>query len=187
MPAIPTSFAASLAPTAPLGGALPRTEGTTKDVKETTNPAAEKELSPAEKRQLAELRRTDAAVRAHEQAHLNAGRELITSGPNYTYTYGPDNKPYAVAGEVGIDTSPEQEAQANIDKGRRIQKTALAPADPSAQDFNVAASGKRLEAEGRKDLLSEQRSETAGTNRLRAYTSSAVSEAGEPGTVDIYA
>lgn len=137
----------------------------------------EQGLTPAEQRRVAELKRIDAEVRAHEQAHVNVGRELITSGPNYTYTYGPDGKQYAISGEVSIDTSPEPHAQANIDKGQRIQDTALAPTDPSPQDRSVAATGRRLEAQGRSDLREERQSvgalpaDTPALSRLRAYAS----------------
>lgn len=134
--------------------------------------AAETELSPQEQRRIAELKRIDAAVRAHEQAHIAVGRELITSGPNYEYTYGPDGKRYAVGGEVGIDTSPEREPEANIDKGQRIQDTALAPVDPSPQDYRVAATGKQLEDQGRRDLRAERAAEAAPRDsRVDAYAS----------------
>lgn len=134
--------------------------------------AAEAELSPEEQRRIAELKRIDAAVRAHEQAHIAVGRELITSGPNYAYTYGPDGKRYAVSGEVGIDTSPEREPEANIDKGQRIQDTALAPVDPSPQDYRVAATGKQLEDQGRRDLRAERAAEAAPRDsRVDAYAS----------------
>lgn len=134
-------------------------------------------LTPAEQRRVAELKRIDAEVRAHEQAHISVGRELITSGPHYTYTYGPDGKQYAVSGEVSINTSPEPRAQANIDKGQRVQDTALAPTDPSPQDHSVAATGRRLEEQGRSDLREERQGDSAmsaGTptdSRLRAYVS----------------
>lgn len=148
----------------------------------------EEALTPAEQRRLAELKRIDAEVRAHEQAHIRVGRELITSGPNYTYTYGPDGKQYAVSGEVSIDTSPEPHAQANIDKGQRVQDTALAPIDPSPQDRSVAASGRRLEEQGRRDLREEGQGDSAmpaGTprdTRLLAYASAPQAEA----RLDVY-
>lgn len=83
-----------------------------------------------------------------------------------------------MAGEVGIDTSPERAPQANIDKGQRIQDTALAPADPSPQDHTVAATGRRLEAQGHRELRAERQAEAKGAeaaggaspdSRLQAY------------------
>lgn len=151
--------------------------------------AQEPELSPEDRRRIAELKRTDAEVRTHEQAHINAGRGLITSGPNYEYTYGPDGKQYAVSGEVGIDTSAEREAQANINKGQRIQDAALAPADPSAQDYQVAATGRQLEDRGYRDLRTEQlaeqqaQAEEQRDQRLQAYQDST----NPPAQVDVFA
>ena len=115
-----------------------------------------KQLTPEQQRIVQELQQIDHSVRAHEQAHLAAGREVITSAANFTYTYGPDGKQYAVGGEVGIDTSAESKPQDNIDKGRLIQKVALAPRDPSPQDYRVASIGSQLEARGRSDLMREQ-------------------------------
>lgn len=129
---------------------------------------AKRELSPAEQRQVRELVQIDRAVRAHEQAHLSAGRGVVTSGANFTYTYGPDGKQYAIAGEVGIDTSPEREPEENIDKGIRIQDAALAPRDPSPQDYQVAAVGSRLEGQGRSDLVRQQQEERIAAEQAAA-------------------
>ena len=115
-----------------------------------------RELTPEQQRQVAELQQIDRTVRAHEQAHLAAGRGVITSAANFSYTYGPDGRQYAVGGEVGIDTSAEKKPEANIDKGVRIQAAALAPKDPSPQDYRVASIGGQLEAQGRSDLAQQQ-------------------------------
>lgn len=124
------------------------------------------QLSPEQRRQVAELQQIDRAVRAHEQAHIAAGRDVITSSANFTYTYGPDGKRYAVGGEVGIDTSPERRPQDNIEKGQRIQAAALAPVDPSPQDYRVAAVGSQLEARGRSDLARQQGEQAGDGERL---------------------
>lgn len=117
---------------------------------------AKAELTAAQQRQVETLKSADVRVRAHEQAHLAAGAGIVSSGASYTYTYGPDGRAYATAGEVGIDTSAEKKPQENIDKGRLIQAAALAPPDPSPQDRRVAAIGARLEAEGYRELAQEQ-------------------------------
>lgn len=119
------------------------------------------ELSAADKRRVAELQQTDRNIREHEAAHLRAGAGVVTSGASFTYTKGPDDKQYAVSGEVSIDTSSEREPQSNIDKGERIQIAALAPRDPSPQDHRVAAVGSQMEAQGRSDLAVQQREEAA--------------------------
>lgn len=143
-------------------GTMPRSQG-----------AAEQrynrqELTPEQKRQIEELKRIDRTVREHEAAHLRAGRGVVTSGANFSYTYGPDGKQYAVAGEVGIDTSPERKPEANIDKGNRIQAAALAPKDPSAQDYRVASIGGQLEADGRSELAVQRREEAAAAAERQA-------------------
>lgn len=148
-----------------LSGTLPtadRESTARRDTSEKTAPPQKQEpLTPAEQRAVEALKAIDSTVRAHEQAHINAGRGVVTSGPNYTYTYGPDGKAYATGGEVGIDTSAEKEPEANIDKGVRIQAAALAPKDPSPQDYRVASIGSQLEARGREDLARERLQATA--------------------------
>lgn len=148
-----------------IDGTLPRSQGA-------ANPEALKprELSLEEKRAVEELKVIDRKVREHEAAHLRNGAGVVTSGANYSYTYGPDGKQYAVAGEVGIDTAPERKPEDNIDKGQRIQLAALAPRDPSPTDYRVAAVGGRLEALGRSDLSAQQaqeRTEEAASERAR--------------------
>lgn len=138
---------------------------------------AKRGLSPAEQRQIRELQQIDRTVREHEQAHLSAGRGVVTSGANFTYTYGPDGRQYAIAGEVGIDTSPERKPEENIDKGIRIQEAALAPRDPSPQDYQVAAVGSRLEGQGRGDLVRQQQEERVATEQAAAEQSRVAAEA----------
>ena len=136
---------------------LPKTDSQTA----TTRYTASKQLTEAQQQRVAELQQIDRNVRAHEQAHIAAGHGVVTSGPNYTYTYGPDGKQYAVGGEVGIDTSYERKPEANINKGIRIQAAALAPKDPSTQDYRVASVGEQMESTGRTDLRQEQAEQQA--------------------------
>jgi hypothetical protein len=119
------------------------------------------QLTPAQQHQVEQLKQIDQHVRDHEQAHLRAAHGIVNSGPSYSYTYGPDGKAYATGGEVGIDTGAETKPQANIDKGRQIQAAALAPSDPSPQDYRVASAGAQLESRGHTDLVKEQRQERA--------------------------
>jgi len=134
------------------------------------------ELSAEDKRRVAELQQTDRNVREHEAAHLRAGAGVVTSGASFTYTKGPDDKQYAVSGEVSIDTSSEREPQRNIDKGERIQVAALAPRDPSPQDHRVAAVGSQMEAQGRSDLTVQQRDEAAEVAEQSAAKDSSAEE-----------
>lgn len=116
-------------------------------------------LTVAEQRQVAVLKETDRAVRAHEQAHLTVGGDLVTSGAVYSYATGPDRQRYAVAGEVRIDTSPARTPDETIPKAQHIRETALAPADPSAQDRSVAAQASQMEGGARRELSIQRRQE----------------------------
>lgn len=118
-------------------------------------------LSPEDQRKVEALQKIDRTVREHEQAHLRVGRDLVLGGPSYTYTIGPDQKRYAVAGEVSIDTSPASTPEKTIPKAQRIRATALAPAEPSAQDRRVAAKAGTMESEARIELELQRRDEAA--------------------------
>jgi hypothetical protein len=77
----------------------------------------------------------------------------VESGPNFEYERGPDGKRYAVSGSVSIDSSPVQgKPQATIDKMRQVRQAALAPAQPSAQDRQVAAKAQRAIQQARSKL-----------------------------------
>ena len=123
------------------------------------------ELTPEQQRQVEALKKRDREVRQHEQAHLAAGRDLVRGGPSYTYETGPDNKQYAVGGEVTIDTTPGRTPEETIPKARHIRETALAPAEPSAQDRSVAAKASRMESDARHEVFLKQREQRAETYR----------------------
>jgi len=111
------------------------------------------ELSDEQQKQLIQLKNTDRAVRAHEQAHVSAGGNLVTKGASYGYQRGPDGVRYAVSGEVQIDTSPvEDDPQATMEKAMQVQRAALAPMDPSPQDYSVAARAAQMAMEARIEL-----------------------------------
>lgn len=112
--------------------------------------------------QIAQLAKTDREVRAHEQAHLAASGGHATSGASYQYTTGPDGKRYAVAGEVGIDTSTVPgNPEATIRKAQIIQAAASAPSDPSGQDRAVAAQAAQMEAKARLELARQDHDTTS--------------------------
>ncbi len=124
----------------------------------TAPPISNKKLSEQEQRQVQELKRRDAEVKAHEQAHLSAAGGLARGGASFDYKTGPDGKRYALGGEVNIDTSrASDDPQANMSKARQIRRAALAPADPSAQDHAVAAEASRMEAQAQAELSQQAR------------------------------
>lgn len=118
---------------------------------------AESELSEEERKQVEELKRTDRAVRQHEQAHKSIGGQHVLGGANYEYKKGPDGQLYAVGGEVKIDVSEvANDPEATIEKMQQIRRAALAPSDPSPQDRRVAAEATRKENRARAELSREQ-------------------------------
>ena len=116
-------------------------------------------LTPEEQRQVRQLEQIDRRVRAHEQAHVAVGGDLVKGGATFTYTTGPDDKRYAVAGEVSIDTSPGRTPKETIPKAQHIRETALAPADPSPQDRSVAAKATKMEGDARREVAVLQQRE----------------------------
>ena len=110
------------------------------------------QLSEAELRELALLKKIDAKVRAHEMAHLAAAGAYARGGASFQYKRGPDGRNYAVGGEVPIDTSKEATPEETIAKMRQVRAAALAPADPSPQDLKVASSATAAISEAQKEL-----------------------------------
>ena len=110
--------------------------------------------------QLAKLKATDRAVRAHEQAHISAAGGYAKGGASFSYTRGPDGKLYAVSGEVGIDASPVPgDPDATIRKAQIVRQAAMAPANPSGQDRSVAAAASQMAQEARVEKLKQSRDE----------------------------
>ncbi len=124
--------------------------------------------NPEEVAALNRLKEADAAVRAHEAAHVAAGGSHVRGGATYTYETGPDGRQYAVAGEVQIDVSPVKgNPQATIQKMATVRAAALAPSDPSAADRAVAAAAAQAEAAARAEL-SQMKAEEGEGNAAEA-------------------
>jgi len=109
-------------------------------------------LSEEDQRKVDELEKIDKKVRIHEQAHLSAAGGYARGGANYDYVTGPDGKRYASSGHVNIDTSPEKTPEATIRKADIVRKAALAPADPSPADRQIATDAEKMKAEAQKEL-----------------------------------
>lgn len=130
---------------------------------ESNNDTSVTEYTPEEQRVIDELQARDREVRAHEQAHIAVGGQYVRGGATYQYERGPDNRHYAVGGEVTIDSSPVRgDPEATIAKMQAVRAAALAPADPSAQDRAVAASAGRAEAEAAAELRELRAAEAEG-------------------------
>lgn len=145
-------------------------------------------LSEADLRIVEQLKQRDREVRAHEMAHVAAGAGVVTSGASYSYETGPDGRRYAVGGEVGINVSPGRTPEETLSRAEKIRAAALAPADPSGQDRQIAARASRMAAEARVELATRGRDEGA-SGPAQAYRA-AQTGGGPPATgsaLDTYA
>ena len=116
-------------------------------------------LTEDERRQVEELKRRDAEVRAHEQAHAAAGGPY-SGAPRFRFVRGPDGKFYAAGGEVSLDTSTiPGNPEATIRKMQQIKRAALAPQEPSAQDRRVAADAERKILQARQEIRERENEE----------------------------
>jgi len=150
--------------------------------------AKAKELTAQEQQQVLQLRQIDRQVRAHEQAHLSVGGDLVRGGASFSYQTGPDQQRYAVAGEVSIDVSPASTPQETLPKAAHIRATALAPADPSAQDQSVAAQAERMASEARLEIAALQRQQSAADQGGASFYQGAEQNSGPVGgRVDLFA
>lgn len=143
------------------------------------------ELTAQEQQQVAQLKQIDRQVRAHEQAHLSVGGDLVRGGASFTYQTGPDQQRYAVAGEVSIDVSPADTPQETLPKAAHIRAAALAPADPSAQDQSVAAQAERMAGEARMEIAALRARENSAASANAGFYSDA--EHGLGGRLDLFA
>ncbi len=124
--------------------------------------AARTEPSQQELKHIKELKQRDQEVRTHEAAHRAAAGPYVRNGTSYTYQRGPDGVNYAIGGEVDIDTSHENgDPEANLKKAETIRAAALAPAQPSNQDYAVAAKAAAMEAKAKAELQEQRNASEA--------------------------
>ena len=152
-----------------------------------TSEQAEKSLKTEQNEQavqqvLAQLKARDMEVRAHEQAHLAAAGSHARGGMSFTYQTGPDGRQYAIGGEVGIDTSAVPgDPEATLQKAMQIQRAALAPAEPSAQDLRVASSAAQMAVEARQQIREQQMAESQAENNSSSAGAKKLSESESQG------
>lgn len=94
------------------------------------------------------MKLTEQNIRAHEAAHMAAGGGFAGSA-SYVYAKGPDGKMYVVGGEVPIQAPEGKTPEETIKNMEIVQRAALAPPDPSAQDLAVAAAAMQIESRAR--------------------------------------
>lgn len=144
------------------------TIGTTRT--DTSGAALQRQQEEADQALLTQLRARDREVRLHEAAHAAIGGRYAGAA-TFQYRRGPDGRNYAVGGEVGISTGPVPgNLQATIEKARTIRAAALAPAEPSAQDRQVAAEAAQLELDARTELQRQEIEARAAAEESRAQS-----------------
>jgi len=134
-------------------------------------------LTPEEQRQLAELKQRDREVKAHELAHKSVAGIYVTGG-SFTYQTGPDGQRYAIGGEVTVDISSGQTPEETLRKAELIQRAALAPADPSRQDYQVAASAAAMAAEARTEIRAQRQEALQQLQTARANKNESAQQTG---------
>jgi hypothetical protein len=127
-----------------------------------------KELTPDERQVVAELQLRDREVRAHEAAHKAAGGAHV-GGASYTFQQGPDGRQYAIGGEVPVNLSTSGSSpESVIAQMEQVRAAALAPNDPSAQDYAVAAAADSLAAEAQRTLRTAEAKELQAKDEQRS-------------------
>ena len=131
------------------------------DLRKQAQNTDQKNRELAEQLEIQGLAARDREVRAHERAHAAVGGQYA-SAPTYQYQRGPDGINYAIAGEVKISAGPVAgDPQATVEKAQVVRRAALAPAEPSAQDRQVAAQATKMEMQALAELAVLQQEERA--------------------------
>jgi hypothetical protein len=124
------------------------------------NDTLAEEFSPQELKLLEQLKQTDRAVRQHEMAHQVTGGRY-TGSARYDYEIGPDGQRYAVAGRVSVDYGPiTGDPKATVEKMQTVIAAALAPADPSPTDYQIAARARQNLLAAQLELSQQQQTRT---------------------------
>lgn len=143
---------AGLAPVRETQAAPPDASGTKKSF---ATVLAEHQSSQ-EHRQLRALQARDQAVRRHEAAHWAEGGHHVRGAPRYTYERGPDGRYYAVAGETPLeDPRAGGDPQKTLHDAKAVARAALAPAQPSSKDLQVAVEARVAAFEARARMRAE--------------------------------
>ena len=134
---------------------VPERAGTAEADKMAKAPKTQADAESAEERQkdaqVQELKQIEREVIAHEAAHMAAAGAL-GGGVSYTYTAGPDGKRYITGGEVPIQIQQGATPEETLRNMQQVQRAALAPADPSGQDRQVAARAATMATQARVQL-----------------------------------
>lgn len=136
---------------------LEKNRGTTSTNVQGTNVQKTQEQVQHDFEVVQQLKKRDREVRTHEQAHLSVAGRYAAGGASFSYQTGPDGTRYATGGEVPIDLSAENTPEATIQKMETIKRAALAPADPSSADRQIAAEASAKEIQAMQEFQKLQR------------------------------
>ena len=120
----------------------------------------EGDLSAEELQMVYKLQGRDTEVRAHEAAHQSAG--AATGGASFSYQQGPDGKMYAIGGEVSISFKSGSTPQETMQNAQAVISAAMAPADPSGQDYAVASSARVMMMKAQQQITKEALEQVMG-------------------------
>lgn len=138
-----------------------------------------KELAQQQQQQIQQLKARDRVVRAHEAAHLAAGSGIVRGGAQFTFQRGPDGVQYAIGGEVKIDASEVAgDPEATLQKAEQIRAAALAPAQPSMQDRNIAAKAAQMAIEARAEINQNQNDDDIPEGNTSVFTKTTSAHSG---------
>lgn len=127
---------------------------------QTETEASTGEVDPSEAAMIRELAQRDREVRQHEMAHKSAAGSAA-GAVSYDYQRGPDGRLYAVGGEVDIRLAPPSNDPREVQRyAEQILRAALAPAEPSGQDRQVAAQARAMLADAQAEISRTQSSES---------------------------
>ena len=101
------------------------------------------------------LKQREREVIAHEAAHMAVGGRFVGS-PTYTRERGPDGRTYITGGEVPITVPSSSCPEETIRNMQQVRAAALAPANPSSQDINVAAAAANAQMQAEAELAAQK-------------------------------
>lgn len=108
---------------------------------------------------LEELKNRDRDVIKHEEDHYYTGSEFAEGKPEYDFQIGSDGKRYRIGGHVNMNMSEiEGDPKAAIRKADIIKRSALAPDEPSSQDYTVAGQADQMKIKAMQELNRQQNS-----------------------------
>ncbi len=123
-------------------------------------PVTSSKFTADEQRMIRDLQAIDTEVRAHESAHKAGGAS--TGAATFTYQQGPDGRMYAIGGEVSVSMKGGSTPEETIANAQAVIAAAMAPANPSPQDYSVASSAKMMVSKAQQQKAKELQEELLG-------------------------